>query len=172
MIFQFNTNITEKDLYHFNMFHNSKKRYFWIYSVLFGFIITYKEVIKYHQNIKLLFIFFWLAILSAIIFYILLYKIFIPIALKVQVKHLIKKDIKNNLRKKINMTFEDDKLVISSKKNKSEISYESILKLEEDDKYFFIYTTPNQAILIKKDLFKDKSQIDEFRKFIKSKITS
>ncbi len=68
------------------------------------------------------------------------------------------------------IVFKDKKIIEKDSVSEIEFSYEAVEKLGENDDYFFVYVGSLQALLIKKELFKKKKDMDEFRNYILSRI--
>jgi hypothetical protein len=107
-------------------------------------------------------------IISLIISY--LYYINAGHSIRSKVKKLIKKEENINILTEYELTLNEEKIIDKSKKITSTYSWESVVRYAETDKYFFLYTNSVSAVVIPKRLFKNKLEIEEFDKFLTSKI--
>jgi len=67
--------------------------------------------------------------------------------------------------------FGDDKITCKDSFSNVEYSYKVIEKLEENEKYFFIYISSIQALILTKELFESENKMNDFRQFLVPKIS-
>jgi hypothetical protein len=91
------------------------------------------------------------------------------------VKRTVRKMIREGKNKGMigdqQIEFAEDRIIETDPVTKTEYSYSGIERLSENEEYFFIYTNALRAITMKKDLFETEKAVNEFRQFIRSKIS-
>lgn len=70
------------------------------------------------------------------------------------------------------MEFADDKIFYKTANSEGNSAWTTIKKLEESSKAFYLYMDTNMAMLVPKRAFKDKSEEDTFKTFVRQKINT
>lgn len=168
MVITFNQ--IEEDLIEFNLYYSwssPEKKYLRLYCKFFPLLafillklILYKSYFYYHDI-------YW------IIGFIILGLTITPFQKlynKVRISYLLKSNRNSDLVGNRKITFEENKVLIETDNSKYETIWSTIERLAETNKYLFLFTSFNQAIVIPKRAFRSTKENDELKFLINVKI--